>query len=177
MLIENQMKDKKGNSYLVPDDIVITTDIAPGDLGYITYMHGKFYGEEYGYSAKFEGYIAQVVSRFLLSYNSSREHLWTARHNGKIIGSIAILDEKDHADLRWFLIDPGYRGFGLGSKLLNLAVDFAREKEYSSIHLVTTGDLTQAIKMYKEVGFQVINEYANDSWHPGLMEIELALDF
>lgn len=158
-----------------PEDIVIRTDLKPGDASYITYMHGKIYGEEYGYSTVFEGYIAQVSSQFLIRNNSEREKLWCAEHNGKIIGSIAILDGGDHADLRWFLIEPIYRGLGLGKKLLNLAVEFARGVGYGSIHLVTTSDLEQAMGMYRKAGFVKVAECPNDSWHIGLKEVEFEM--
>lgn len=158
-----------------PEDITIRTELKTGDSGYITHMHGRIYGKEYGYSTAFEGYIAQVSSQFLLNYNPDRDRLWCAEHNGKIIGSIAILDKGEYADLRWFLIEPTYRGLGLGKKLLNSAIGFAKEKGYKYIHLVTTGDLKQAMSMYQKVGFEKTGEQTNDSWHKGLKEVEFTM--
>jgi len=157
------------------EDITIRTDIRPGDIGYITYMHGWIYGEEYGYSTAFEGYVAESFQKFLLNYNPDNDRLWCAEHNGNIIGCIGIVDHGERAQLRWFLINPHYRRIGLGKKLLQELLDFAEMKNYRSIYLDTTSDLDKAISMYTRVGFIKKLETANNSWREDLTELEFEM--
>lgn len=158
------------------DDISIRTEVQAGDAGYITYMHGWIYKEEYNYTTAFEGYVAESFFEFLLKYNPLKDRLWCAEHNGKIIGCIAIVGHEDKAQLRWFLINPLYRKMGLGKKLLNYALAFAKERGYKSIYLDTTSDLEKAISLYKKAGFMQVNEKPNNAWREGLMELEFSMD-
>lgn len=155
-------------------DITIRTEVKPGDAGYITFMHGSIYREEYNYAASFEGYVAESFFEFLLNYNPQRDRLWCAEHNGKIVGCIGIVGHQERAQLRWFLIDPLYRGIGLGKKLLNLALEFAKNKGYKSIYLDTTSDLEKAISLYQSVGFTKVSEKPNNSWREDITELEFA---
>lgn len=157
------------------DDISIRSDIHPGDMGYITYMHGWIYHEEYGYSPAFESYVAESFYQFAKNYRAEKEHLWCAEHNGNIVGCIGIAEHGSRAQLRWFLLDPHYRGIGLGKMLLNEALAFAKNAGYESIYLDTTSDLDTAISMYQKAGFVKTKEKPNDSWRKGLMELEFEM--
>jgi DNA-binding MarR family transcriptional regulator/GNAT superfamily N-acetyltransferase len=157
------------------EDVSICTEIRPGDIGYITYMHGWIYQEEYGYSTAFEGYVAESFYKFLINYNPEKDRLWCAEHNGKIIGCIGIVGCGESAQLRWFLIAPHYRGIGLGKKLLQEALDFVKEKNYKRVYLDTTNDLEKAINMYKKIGFVKKLEKPNNSWREDLTEFEFEM--
>lgn len=157
------------------EDITIRTDVRAGDIGYITYMHGWIYQAEYGYSAAFEGYVAESFYKFLLNYNPDNDCLWCAEHNGNIIGCIGIAGCGERAQLRWFLIDPHYRGIGLGNKLLQKSLNFVKVKNYKSVYLDTTNDLDKAISMYMRAGFVKKLEKSNNSWREDLTEIELEM--
>lgn len=157
------------------EDITIRTDVRPGDIGYITYMHGWIYGEEYGYSTAFEGYVAESFHKFLLNYNPDNDRLWCAEHNGNIVGCIGIVGHGERAQLRWFLINPHYRRIGLGKKLLQESLDFAKVKNYKSVYLDTTSDLDKAISMYTRAGFIKKLEKANNSWREDLTELEFEM--
>lgn len=157
------------------EDINIRTDIRPGDIGYITHMHGWIYQEEYGYSIAFEGYVAESFYKFLINYNPENDRLWCAEHNGNIIGCIGIVGYEESAQLRWFLIAPNYRSIGLGKKLLQESLDFVKEKNYKSVYLDTTNDLDKAISMYKRIGFVKKLEKPNNSWREGLTELEFEM--
>lgn len=157
-------------------DISIRTEIKPGDAGYIIYMHGSTYREEYNYTTAFEAYVAESFFEFLLHYNPQKDRLWCAEHNGKIVGCIGIVGHEEKAQLRWFLIEPLYRGIGLGKKLLTHAIEFAKERGYKSIYLDTTSDLEKAVSLYQRAGFRKVSENPNNSWREGIMELELAMD-
>lgn len=157
------------------DDITVRTDIRPGDIGYIIYMHGCIYREEYEYSTAFEGYVAESFYKFLINYNPENDRLWCAEHNGNIIGCIGIVGCGERAQLRWFLIDPHYRSIGLGKKLLQESLDFVKVKNYKSVYLDTTSDLDKAISMYTRAGFVKKLEKANNSWREDLTELEFEM--
>lgn len=157
------------------NDITIRTDIRPGDIGYITYMHGCIYQEEYEYSTVFEGYVAESFFEFIHNYNAAKDRLWCAEHSGKIIGCIGIAGHGERAQLRWFLLDPHYRGIGLGKKLLQESLNFAKAKNYKSIYLDTTNDLNKAINMYTKAGFVKVSEKPNNSWREDLTELEFEM--
>lgn len=146
---------------ITPDDIELRTEIKSGDAGYITYLHGQLYKEEYGYSTTFEAYVAQSFYDFLLHYNQQKDRLWCAEHNGKIIGCIGVAAHGDRAQLRWFLVDTLYRHIGLGKKLLHATINFAKERGYKSIYLDTTSDLEKAIGLYMSAGFKKTGEKPN----------------
>lgn len=157
------------------EDINIRTDIRPGDIGYITHMHGWIYQEEYEYSIAFEAYVAESFYKFLIKYNPENDRLWCAEHNGNIIGCIGIVGGGESAQLRWFLVAPHYRSIGLGKKLLKEALDFVKVKNYKSVYLDTTNDLDKAISMYKRIGFIKKLEKSNNSWREGLTELEFEM--
>jgi DNA-binding MarR family transcriptional regulator/GNAT superfamily N-acetyltransferase len=163
-------------SNISPQEITLRTAIRPGDIGTVIQMHGQFYGEVYGYSLAFEGYIAGVASAFSQSYQPERDRLWCAEHNGKTIGTIAIVDQGESCDLRWFLLDELYRGIGLGKRLLREAIVFARETGYRSISLVTTEDLLPAMGLYESFGFVEISRQLNPTWKAGLSEVSYRLE-
>lgn len=158
------------------EDITLRTEIRAGDIGCITAMHGTLYQEEYGYSTEFERYVADSLVQFLSSYQPDRDRLWCAEYHESIIGCIGIVSRGDRAQLRWFLVDPHYRGLGLGKRLLREAIRFAKEAGYRSIFLDTTNDLDTAISMYREAGFQKCGEKPNDEWRQGLLELEFEMN-
>ena len=160
---------------LKPDDIRLRTELRPGDAGYITAMHGRIYSEEYGYGVAFEGYVAQSFFEFLRDYDPERDRLWCAEHAGRTIGCIGVKGRGERAQLRWFLLEPEYRGMGLGRRMLQSALDFARERGYESAYLDTTDDLHDALRLYRRAGFETAYAKPNNTWRENVMEIEMTM--
>lgn len=158
-----------------PSEVTLRTELRPGDAGYITAMHGRIYSEEYGYSSSFEAYVAQSFFDFLLNYNPERERIWCAEHCGQTVGCIGVVDRGERAQLRWFLLEASYRGLGLGRRLLESALTFAREQGYKSVYLDTTDDLKDAVRMYSRAGFTPVASKPNDTWRKGVNELEMEL--
>ncbi len=100
------------------EDISIRTELRPGDIGYVIHMHGRLYGTEYNYGVQFESYVSKGLCEFYKQYDPKRNRVWICEHNDKMIGFLLLMDRGDAAQLRYFLIEPEYRGIGLGSKLL-----------------------------------------------------------
>ena len=151
-------------------DISIRTVLQPGDIGYVVYMHGAIYGGEHNYGIQFETYVAKGLCEFYEKYDPRRSRVWVCEHNNKMIGFLLLMDRKETAQLRYFLIEPDYRGISLGSKLLNMYMDFLRECGYKASYLWTTHELTTAASLYKRFGFQLTEEKESTSFGKPLIE-------
>jgi N-acetylglutamate synthase-like GNAT family acetyltransferase len=151
-------------------DITIRTDLRPGDLGYVVYLHGMLYVKEYGYTTKFEVYVAKGLCEFYDQYDPRRNRVWVCEHQGQMVGFLLLLDRGEVAQLRYFLILPEYRGIGLGSRLLGLFKEFLRECGYQGAYLWTTGELTQAASLYRRAGFQLVEEVESTAFGKAVNE-------
>src|SRR5438105_10043658 len=96
--------------------VTLRTALRPGDLGRIILLHGTVYARECGFDHTFEAYVAGPLADFARA-PSSRERLWMAERDDALVGCIAIVAASaETAQLRWFLVDPGARGAGLGKR-------------------------------------------------------------
>ena len=146
------------------DDIQIRTEFRSGDIGSITWMHGVLYQKEYQYDFHFESYVAAGLHEFAEQYNPARDRLWICEHKGNIVGSIVLMDRGTAAQLRYFLIDPGYRGIGLGKHLMQLYMQFFAQCGYASSYLWTTHELSAAASLYTRYGFRLTEEKPGTFW-------------
>lgn len=151
-------------------DISIRTELRPGDIGYVIHMHGKLYQREYGYGIQFETYVAKGLCEFYEKYNPERNCVWVCEHNNRMVGFLLLMDRGEAAQLRYFLIEPEYRGIGLGSKLMGLYMDFLQECGYKESYLWTTHELSTAVFLYKRVGFKLTEEKESTAFGKPLRE-------
>jgi N-acetylglutamate synthase-like GNAT family acetyltransferase len=157
--------------------VSIRHDLRPGDVGYMTYLHGTLYAPEQGWDHTFDAYVAIPLAEFAKS-KSPRERIWIVEKEGRIIGSAAIVkfSEKE-AQLRWLLLHPEVRGRGLGRRLVEDALDFCRDVGYSSVFLWTVNTLPIAAQLYQSAGFKQTDELTHELWGSTVTEVryELAL--
>jgi GNAT superfamily N-acetyltransferase len=158
------------NESILPDDISIRTELYPGDIGSVIHLHGRIYGNEYDYGVQFEIYVAKGLCEFYERYDPRRSRIWVCEHYGRMIGFLLLMDRGDSAQLRYFLIEPEYRGIGLGTKLLNMYMDFLRECGYKRSYLWTTHELETAALLYRKLGFQLTEEKESTSFGKPLRE-------
>jgi N-acetylglutamate synthase-like GNAT family acetyltransferase len=159
-----------------PDLLIsIRHDLRPGDVGYITYLHGILYAPDQGWNHTFDAYVAIPLAEFAKS-KSFRESIWIVEKEGRIVGSAAIVkfSEKE-AQLRWLLLDPEVRGQGLGRRLVKEALDFCREAGYSSVFLWTVNTLPIAAQLYQSVGFRQTQELTHELWGSVVTEVRYEL--
>lgn len=142
------------------DDIRIRTELQPGDIGSVTYLHGSIYSREYGYGVAFESYVAEGLVEFYRQYDMARDRVWIAEHHGAIVGFLLLMHRGDAAQLRYFILAPAYRGIGLGKKLVGLYMDYLLEKGYQHSFLWTTSELPAAAALYKRFGFVLVEEHS-----------------
>lgn len=139
-------------------DITIRSEIRPGDLGQIIYLHGVLYNNEFKHGVSFESIVAGGLHEFYWTYNPENERIWIAEHNNRIVGTLLLKNRGSSAQLRYYLIKPEYRGIGLGNKLMQLFMDFAKKCNYSDAYLWTTNELGTAAHLYRKFGFKLTEE-------------------
>lgn len=139
-------------------DITIRTELRPGDIGYLTYLHGTLYNREYAHGTAFEAYVAHGLAEFYQQYHPEKDRAWICEHGDRIVGSLFLMHRKQAAQLRYFLIHPKYRGLGLGKRLMELYMDFLYACGYSASYLWTTHELEAAASLYTRHGFALAEE-------------------
>jgi len=136
-----------------PRDYVLRAPV-PGDFGWIVRRHAELYAQEYRWLAPFEGVCAQIVADFANKSDAKRERCWIAELDGENVGTVMLAKETPTvARLRLLLVDPKARGLGLGARLTDEAVRFARRAGYQRITLWTHSVLTAARHIYQKAGF------------------------
>ncbi|HWD56819.1 MAG TPA: bifunctional helix-turn-helix transcriptional regulator/GNAT family N-acetyltransferase [Stellaceae bacterium] len=142
----------------------------PGDMGWVASRHGALYNEEYGLNHKMEAYVADVVAKFLRELDPGREHCWIAEQDGAPVGSVMLVRENDEvARLRMLIVEPKARGFGVGRRLVEECIRFARQAGYREVTLWTHSILTAARRIYASVGFEIVETETHDEFGPELL--------
>jgi len=137
----------------------------PGDFGWIVKRHGELYAQEYQWTEPFEGLCAQIVADFVNNNDAKRERCWIAEIDGENVGSVMLAkDSAKVARIRLLLVDPKARGLGLGAKLTDECIRFARRAGYNKITLWTHRVLTAARHIYQKAGFQLMRTERHKSW-------------
>ncbi|RYF17693.1 MAG: GNAT family N-acetyltransferase [Comamonadaceae bacterium] len=133
---------------------VVLRDPRPGDMGWIVQMHGELYAREFGYDAEFEALVAEITASFLRKFDASREKAWIAEVDGERAGCVLLVRRTETvAQLRLLLLAPEARGLGLGGRLTDACIAFARKKGYRKLVLWTQSHLEAARAIYRSRGF------------------------
>jgi DNA-binding MarR family transcriptional regulator/GNAT superfamily N-acetyltransferase len=137
----------------------------PGDFGWIVKRNAELYAQDYGWLEPFEGVCAQIVADFVNKYDENRERGWIAEMDGENVGAVMLADDGDGvARLRLLFVEPGARGLGIGARLTDEAVRFARGAGYRKITLWTHSVLTVARHIYQSAGFKLMRSEEHQSW-------------
>jgi DNA-binding MarR family transcriptional regulator/GNAT superfamily N-acetyltransferase len=154
---------------------VVIRPYRAGDPGYIAHRHGVLYEQEYGLDKVFEQYVITGLAKFFAA--GADGEIWVAEAGGKIVGSIAIVAAgQGTGQLRWFLIEPGFRGIGLGHRFMTVALDYCRQRQFSHVFLWTFRGLDAACHLYERYGFRPTEETENTTWREKLTEQRWDLD-
>ena len=142
----------------------------PGDIGWITHRHGAVYAEEYSFDETFEALVAEILARFIKDHDPKRERIWIAEQDGEQVGSVMIVDAGDQiAQLHLLFVDPKARGKGIGKRLIDECIHFAKRNNYQKIKLWTQSILLEARHLYSKAGFSITEEEPHTSFGQDLI--------
>lgn len=162
-----------GTAEAMQSPIKISSGYQPGLVGRVAEMHAAFYSKHSGFGQFFESQVATGVAEFAGRLNQPCNRIWAATHNDRIVGSIAI-DGQDlgnnEAHLRWFILDDGCRGSGVGRQLLGEAVAFCDQYGFAAIQLWTFKGLDAARRLYESFGFELTHEEQGNQWGTAVTE-------
>jgi DNA-binding MarR family transcriptional regulator/GNAT superfamily N-acetyltransferase len=143
----------------------VLRDPAPGDIGWVVQQHGEIYAREYGWGSKFEALVAEIAGQFLLDFQPEWEHCWIAELNGERVGAIFVVRKSASvAQLRLLILAPAARGLGLGGRLVDECLAFARRKGYKKMVLWTNSCLLAARGIYAARGFQLVKSEPHEGY-------------
>jgi GNAT superfamily N-acetyltransferase len=149
----------------------------PGDFGWIVQAHGRLYAAEYGWDESFEGLVAQIVAEYARDHDPSREAAWIAEVDGDPVGCVlCVRREEGVAQLRLLLVDPRLRGHGIGGRLIDECLRFAKRAGYRRITLWTNDVLHAARRLYERAGFELVESAPHHSFGHALVEQTWARD-
>jgi DNA-binding MarR family transcriptional regulator/GNAT superfamily N-acetyltransferase len=138
---------------------VVLRPPAPGDLGWVLQRHGAIYAAEYGWDSDFEAYVARIIAGYLTDADPRRAAAWVAELDGVPAGFVCCVPEDDAvARLRLLLVESWARGLGIGGRLVDEVLRFARQAGYERIVLSTVRVLTSARRIYQRAGFTLESE-------------------
>jgi ribosomal protein S18 acetylase RimI-like enzyme len=167
---------RRMNKTIKPDDITIRTELKAGDIGYVIHLHGLLYQIEYGYGIEFETYVADGLVEFYRQYDPQKDCVWVCEYENKMVGFLLLMHRGDAAQLRYFILQPEYRGIGLGNRLMRLYMEFLKEKKYKSTYLLTTDELRASAHLYKKFGFTLTEEKSSNAFGKPVVQQRYDLD-
>ena len=137
----------------------------PGDMGWVVQRNAAVYAEEFGWDASYEALVARIVADFVDNRDPAAEAAWIAEVDGAPAGCVfCVRENATTARLRLLLVEPWARGLGIGSRLVEEVLRFARRAGYTEITLWTNDILNDARRIYQRAGFTLDNENQHHSF-------------
>ena len=150
--------------------LAVLRGLRPGDLGWVTQRHGEVYAREYGLALSFEAFVARIVADYADNHQPGRENAWIAELDGQRAGCVfCVRSDDETAQLRVLLVESWARGHGLGARLVDGCIRFARDSGYRKLVLWTNDILVAARRIYLAAGFELVREESHHSFGKDLV--------
>jgi GNAT superfamily N-acetyltransferase len=156
---------------------VLLRSLQIGDIGWVIHRQGILYAQEYGWDGTFEALVADIAAQFVKNWDPEKENAWIAECEGRVVGSVFVVKVSDQeAKLRLLYVEPEMRGTGLGRRLTQECMAFAKARGYQKLSLWTNDILHAARRIYQTSGFVLLSEEAHHSFGHDLVGQYWALD-
>jgi DNA-binding MarR family transcriptional regulator/GNAT superfamily N-acetyltransferase len=137
----------------------------PGDLGWVIARNAAVYADEFGWDETYEALVARIVADFAGADDQHRQAAWIAELDGAPVGCVFCVRRDDEtAQLRLLLVEPAARGLGIGARLVDECLAFAKRAGYRKIMLWTNDVLVNARRIYERAGFTLDGEQPHRSF-------------
>lgn len=153
------------------NDIITIRPFTQSDIEYVISRHKTLYYAERHLSGTFSAYVDEIVYRFVNNFDPKTDCLNILECNGIPAGSVAIAKaDTETAQLRFFMLEPEMRQRGYGNRLMDMALDFCREKGYKKVFLLTITAQVVARHVYETHKFHKVASYDKSEWGEGVIE-------
>lgn len=140
-------------------------ELRPGDMGWVIHRQTVLYAQEYGWNNEFEALAAEIGAKFIREFDPALERAWIAERDGQIVGAVFVVRQDDTtAKLRMLYVESSARGLGLGARLVDECLAFARQAGYTRMVLWTNSVLVSARRIYEHAGFELLEEEPHHSF-------------
>ena len=140
-------------------------DLRPGDMGWVIHRQMVLYAQEYGWNNEFEALVAEIGAKFIREFDPTSERVWIAEREGQIVGAVFVVrHDPTTAKLRMLYVESSARGLGLGARLVDECLAFARQAGYTRMVLWTNSVLVSARRIYEHAGFELLEEEPHHSF-------------
>ena len=156
---------------------IVLRGLKVGDIGWVAHRQGILYAQEYGWDGSFEAMVAEIAAQFVKNFDPVNENAWIAECEGRVVGSVFLVQVSDtEAKLRLLYVEPEMRGTGLGRRLTEECIAFAKARGYQQLSLWTNDILHAAKHIYQSSGFVLVSEETHHSFAQDLVGQYWALD-
>jgi GNAT superfamily N-acetyltransferase len=148
-----------------------------GDHGWVLERHAHLFEDQERWGEPFIAMIARLIADYLADHDPEHEAAWVAELDGERAGAVyCVRRSEEVAQLRLLFVDVEARGHGVGGKLVEECIAFARERGYERMMLSTVSPLASARRIYDAAGFKQTKEEPDPAFPEGTFAQEMWLE-